>query len=51
VRLDRVEILAQQVLDEGELDALRVGRVADDRRDPIEPACRAARQRRSPAIS
>ena len=34
--LDRVEVLAQQVLNEGQLDALRVGRVANDRRNPIE---------------
>src|SRR5690349_14001959 len=36
-RFDRVEILAQQVLDERELDALGVGGLSHDRGDPIEP--------------
>jgi hypothetical protein len=35
-RLDRIQILAQQVLDECELDALRVGGLAHDRGNPLE---------------
>src|SRR5207247_9095784 len=34
--LDRIQILAQQIFDERDLDALRVGRVADDRGDSLE---------------
>ena len=32
----RVQVLAQQVLHQGQLEALRVGRLADDRGDPGE---------------
>ena len=35
-RLDRVEVLALEVLDERELELLAVGELADDRRDPLE---------------
>ena len=36
-RLDRVEVLAEQVLDEAELERLRVARLADDGRHPDQP--------------
>ena len=35
-RLDRVEVLALEVLDERELELLAIGELADDRRDPLE---------------
>jgi hypothetical protein len=41
--LDRVEVLALEVLDQGKLELLASRRLPDDRRD--------ARRRRSPAIS
>ena len=44
-RLDRVEILALEVLDEGELELLAVGQLADDGRDALE-AGRLARRGR-----
>ena len=44
-RLDRVQVLAQEVLDERELDALRVSGLAHDRGNPIE----AGLARRPPA--
>ena len=34
--LDRVEVLALEVLDERELELLAVGELADDRRDPVQ---------------
>ena len=51
-RLDRVEVLALEVLDERELELLAVGELADDRRDPLEagraaPRAGAARRRRA----
>ena len=49
--LDRVEVLARHVLDQRELEPLRVGLVAHDRRHVSSPASCAARQRRSPATS
>ena len=50
--LDRVEVLALEVLDERELELLAVGELADDRRDPLEAGElagpeRAARRRRA----
>ena len=50
-RLDRIEILALEVLDEGELELVAVGQLPDDRRDPVQPGGVAARSRRSPATS
>ena len=35
-RLERIEILALEVLDEGELELIAIGELADDRRDPLE---------------
>ena len=35
-RLERVEVLALEVLDEGELELLAIGELADDRRDAVE---------------
>src|SRR5947207_6707106 len=35
-RLDRVEILALQVLDQRQLELLAIGKLANDRRDPLE---------------
>ena len=45
------EILALEVLDEGQLELLAVGELADDGRDPLEAGQLAARNRRSPATS
>ena len=50
-RLDRVEVLALEVLDERELELVAVGELADDRRDALEAGRVAARSRRSPATS
>ena len=36
-RLERVEVLALQVLDERELDLLAIGQLADDSRDALQP--------------
>ncbi len=36
-RLDRVEILALEVLDQRELELVAVGELADDGRDALEP--------------
>ena len=36
-RLDRIEVLALEVLDERELELLAVRQLADDRRDPLQP--------------
>ena len=49
--VDRVEVLAGDVLDQRRLHPPRRVLVADHRRDDSSPASRAARQRRSPAIS
>jgi len=49
--IDRIQVFAEQVLDERKLEAFGIGRVADDRGMRSSPACRAARQRRSPAMS
>ena len=49
--LDRVEVLAGHVLDQRHLERGGVVVMADDRRDRLELGERAARQRRSPAIS
>ena len=50
--LDRVEVLALEVLDERELQLLVVGELADDRGDPVQAGRdRGARRRRSPATS
>ena len=49
--VDRVQVLAGDVLDQRRLHPLRRVLVADHRRDVSSPASRAARQRRSPAIS
>ena len=35
-RLERIEVLALEVLDEGELELVAVGELADDRRDAFE---------------
>ena len=35
-RLERVEVLALEVLDERELELVTIGELADDRRDPLE---------------
>ena len=49
--LDRGEILARDVLDEADQERVAVVGLADHGRQRREPASRAARQRRSPAIS
>jgi len=49
--LHRVEVLAQQVLDERDLETLSVGRLTRDGGNPRQPGLAPARQRRSPAIS
>ena len=38
-RLERIEILALEVLDECELELLAIGELPDDRRDPLESGC------------
>ncbi len=48
---DRRQILARDVLDEAEQQRVAVVCLANERRNVSRPASRAARQRRSPAIS
>jgi hypothetical protein len=36
--LDRVEVVALEVLDKGKLELLRIGQLANDCRDPLEPS-------------
>jgi hypothetical protein len=43
---DRIEILALEVLDEGEFELVAVGQLSNDRRDLSSPAAVAARSRR-----
>ena len=43
--LDRVEVGALDVLDEGELELVAVGELADERRDPLEAGQRRGAQR------
>ena len=38
-RLERIEILALEVLDERELELIAIGELPDDRRDPLEAGC------------
>ena len=50
-RLDRIEVLALEVLHERDLEPSLLVELANDRRDPLEAGGRAARSRRSPATS
>ena len=50
-RFDGVQILALDVLDEGDFEQALVGDFLNDDRNLVDPASLAARQRRSPATS